>query len=138
MKYFVLGALASGLLLYGMSMIYGATGNLELGRISATLFSGHANRTILVFGLVFIVSGIAFKLGAVPYHMWVPDVYQGAPTAITLFIGTAMCSAMPAFHWNLVACFFMGISAGGLLPIAPIKVRTPTELPEPHANRRNC
>jgi NADH-quinone oxidoreductase subunit N len=102
MKYFVLGALASGLLLYGMSMVYGATGNLELGRISATLFSGHANRTILVFGLVFIVSGIAFKLGAVPYHMWVPDVYQGAPTAITLFIGTAPELAAFAFMTRLL------------------------------------
>ena len=83
MKYFVLGALASGLLLYGMSMIYGATGSLDLGQISSALFAGHANRNILIFGLVFVVSGIAFKLGAVPYHMWVPDVYQGAPTAIT-------------------------------------------------------
>ncbi|MDD5249937.1 MAG: NADH-quinone oxidoreductase subunit NuoN [Rhodocyclaceae bacterium] len=89
MKYFVLGALASGLLLYGMSMVYGATGTLEIGGIAQAIFHGDANKTILVFGLVFIVAGIAFKLGAVPFHMWVPDVYDGAPTAITLFIASA-------------------------------------------------
>jgi NADH-quinone oxidoreductase subunit N len=89
MKYFVLGALASGLLLYGMSMIYGATGTLELGLVAQSLQDGTANRTILVFGLVFLVAGIGFKLGVVPFHMWVPDVYHGAPTAVTLFIATA-------------------------------------------------
>ncbi len=89
MKYFVLGALASGLLLYGMSMIYGATGSLEINQIATNLIAGNTNKTILVFGLVFVVSAIAFKLGAVPYHMWLPDVYEGAPTAITLFVGTA-------------------------------------------------
>jgi len=89
MKYFVLGALASGLLLYGMSMVYGATGTLEIGAVAQAIFHGDANRTILVFGLVFIVAGIAFKLGVVPFHMWVPDVYDGAPTAITLFIASA-------------------------------------------------
>ncbi len=89
MKYFVLGALASGLLLYGMSMVYGATGTLEIGGVAQAIFKGDANKTILVFGLVFLVAGIAFKLGAVPFHMWVPDVYDGAPTAITLFIASA-------------------------------------------------
>lgn len=89
MKYFVLGALASGLLLYGMSMIYGATGSLEISTVSERLFSGQANRAILGFGLVFLVSGIAFKLGVVPFHMWIPDVYHGAPTAVTLFIASA-------------------------------------------------
>jgi NADH-quinone oxidoreductase subunit N len=89
MKYFVLGALASGLLLYGMSMIYGATGSLEISTISRTLEMTSTNRTVLVFGLVFIVSGLAFKLGVVPFHMWIPDVYEGAPNAITLFIATA-------------------------------------------------
>jgi NADH-quinone oxidoreductase subunit N len=93
MKYFVLGALASGLLLYGMSMIYGATGTLNLGEVAAhvrglTAASSSA-RTLLVFGLVFLVAGLAFKLGVVPFHMWIPDVYQGAPTAVTLVIGTA-------------------------------------------------
>jgi len=89
MKYFVLGALASGLLLYGMSMIYGATGTLDINSVAAVIVGGESNRIILVFGLVFVVSAIAFKLGAVPYHMWIPDVYEGAPTAVTLFIGTA-------------------------------------------------
>ena len=89
MKYFVLGAMASGFLLYGMSMIYGATGSLEIGGVAQAIYNGVANERVLVFGLVFVVSGLAFKLGAVPFHMWIPDVYQGAPTAMTLFIGTA-------------------------------------------------
>jgi len=98
MKYFVLGALASGLLLYGMSMIYGATGTLTISEVaqrvremkSATsLFEGSSGHRFLVFGLVFVVSGLAFKLGVVPFHMWIPDVYQGAPTAVTLVIGSA-------------------------------------------------
>ncbi len=88
MKYFVLGALASGILLYGMSMIYGATGTLQIDLVAQALAAGSGNHALLIFGLVFVVSAIAFKLGAVPYHMWVPDVYQGAPTAITLLIGT--------------------------------------------------
>jgi len=92
MKYFVLSALASGLLLYGMAMLYGATGTLlipELAQRVTQLAAGAADRTFLVFGLVFIVSGLAFKVGVVPFHMWIPDVYQGAPTAVTLLIGTA-------------------------------------------------
>jgi NADH-quinone oxidoreductase subunit N len=89
MKYFVLGALASGLLLYGMSMIYGATGTLEIGAAAQAIHEGNTNHAILIFGLVFLVSGIAFKLGVVPFHMWIPDVYHGAPTAVTLFISTA-------------------------------------------------
>jgi len=90
MKYFVLGALASGMLLYGISMIYGGTGSLDLGEISRVVASGEVHdRTVLVFGLVFLVVGLAFKLGAVPFHMWLPDVYHGAPTAVTLFIGSA-------------------------------------------------
>lgn len=89
MKYFVLGALASGLLLYGMSMVYGATGSLEFSAIAQAIYNEAANRTVLMFGLVFLVAGISFKLGVVPFHMWVPDVYQGAPTAVTLMIATA-------------------------------------------------
>jgi len=92
MKYFVLGALASGLLLYGMSMIYGATGTLTISEVARQVgaLSGSAtDRSFLVFGLVFMVAGIAFKLGVVPFHMWIPDVYHGAPTAITLVIGSA-------------------------------------------------
>ena len=89
MKYFVLGALASGLLLYGMSMVYGATGTLEFSAIAQAIYNQSANQTVLMFGLVFLVAGICFKLGVVPFHMWVPDVYQGASTAVTLVIATA-------------------------------------------------
>ena len=89
MKYFVLGALASGFLLYGMSMMYGATGSLDLLEIARVIGAGQAQQMALVFGVVFLVSGLAFKLGAVPFHMWVPDVYSGAPTAATLILGAA-------------------------------------------------
>ena len=89
MKYFVLGALASGMLLYGLSMIYGATGSLDLDTVARTIYERRASGVLLTFGLVFVVSGLAFKLAVVPYHMWVPDVYDGAPTAMTLLIGTA-------------------------------------------------
>ncbi len=89
MKYFVLGALASGFMLYGMSMIYGATGSLELGKIAQVIAAGNANQLVLVLGLVFMVAGLAFKLGAAPFHMWAPDVYQGAPTSVTLLLGAA-------------------------------------------------
>ncbi len=88
MKYFVLGAIASGMLLYGMSMIYGATGSLDLFAIGKAVAAGPHN-IILVFGLVFLIVGIAFKLGAVPFHMWLPDVYQGSPTAVTIYLGSA-------------------------------------------------
>ena len=97
MKYFVLGALASGMLLYGMSMVYGVTGSLGLGDMAIALQDGTDLRIPLVFGIVFIVAGLAFKLGAVPFHMWVPDVYHGAPTAMTLFIGSAPKIAAFAF-----------------------------------------
>ncbi len=89
MKYFVLGALASGMLLYGISMVYGATGELNFPEVAAVIAGGQADQTVLVFGLVFIVIGVSFKFGAVPFHMWVPDVYHGAPTAVTLFLGSA-------------------------------------------------
>ena len=89
MKYFVLGALASGMLLYGMSMIYGATGSLDILQISLVISADAANPVILAFGSAFIVAGLAFKLGAVPFHMWVPDIYHGAPTPVTFYIGTA-------------------------------------------------
>ena len=102
MKYFVLGALASGLLLYGMSMVYGATGTLDINAIFTAIYNGRANTSLLVFGLVFLISGIAFKLGAVPYHMWVPDVYDGAPTPVTVLIGTAPKLAAFAFVMRLL------------------------------------
>ncbi|MFN3544318.1 MAG: NADH-quinone oxidoreductase subunit NuoN [Thiobacillus sp.] len=102
MKYFVLGALASGMLLYGMSMIYGVTGTLALADMAQILSDGTDLRIPLVFGIVFIVAGLAFKLGAVPFHMWVPDVYHGAPTAMTLFIGSAPKIAAFAFVVRLL------------------------------------
>ena len=109
-KYFVLGALASGLLLYGMSMIYGATGTLEITAVADGLAGGQANKFVLAFGVVFLVSGVAFKLGVVPFHMWIPDVYQGAPTAVTLFIATAPKLAGFAI--------IMRMLVGGLLDVA--------------------
>ncbi len=89
MKYFVLGAIASGMLLYGMSMIYGVTGSLELSVIAARVPEIGVGNIGMAFGLAFLVVGVAFKFGAVPFHMWVPDVYHGAPTAVTLFVGSA-------------------------------------------------
>lgn len=89
MKYFVLGALASGFLLYGLSLVYGATGSLDLAVVSQNIALGVAQPQVLMLGLVFVVAGLAFKLGVVPFHMWVPDVYHGAPTAVTLLIGGA-------------------------------------------------
>ena len=99
MKYFVLGALASGLLLFGMSIVYGATGTISLGGISAAL--GKANTTAVALGLIFIAAGVAFKLGVVPFHMWVPDVYTGAPTAVTLILATAPKIAAFALAYRL-------------------------------------
>jgi NADH-quinone oxidoreductase subunit N len=139
MKYFVLGALASGLLLYGMSMVYGATGTLEIGGVAQALHLGVANKTVLVFGLVFIVSGIAFKLGAVPFHMWVPDVYHGAPTPITLLIASApklaafaMALRMLVYglfeiaeHWQsmLMILAMLSIALGNLAAIAQTNLK---------------
>ena len=110
MKYFVLGAMASGFLLYGMSMMYGATGSLDIGEVFKAINSGQVRHQVLVFGLVFIVAGLAFKLGAVPFHMWVPDVYQGAPTVVTLLIGSA--PELAAF------AIIMRLLVDGLLPLA--------------------
>ncbi|MBC7917612.1 MAG: NADH-quinone oxidoreductase subunit NuoN [Rhodoferax sp.] len=110
MKYFVLGAMASGFLLYGMSMLYGATGTLDINGVFKAISSGEVNHQVLVFGLVFIVSGLAFKLGVVPFHMWIPDVYQGAPTAITLMIGGAPKLAAFAITMRLLV--------EGMLPLA--------------------
>ncbi|SHF62086.1 NADH-quinone oxidoreductase subunit N [Lampropedia hyalina DSM 16112] len=110
MKYFVLGAMASGFLLYGMSMIYGATGSLDIGEIFKAIHADLISPQILVFGLVFVVAGLAFKLGAVPFHMWIPDVYEGAPTAITLMIASA--PKLAAFG------MIMRLLVDGLLPLA--------------------
>lgn len=111
MKYFILGALASGFLLYGMSMLYGATGGaLELNEVFRAIVSGTVDRTPLVFGIVFVVAGLAFKLGAVPFHMWVPDVYQGSPTPVTLLLGAAPKLATFAITFRLLV--------EGMLPLA--------------------
>ncbi|MFH1872474.1 MAG: NADH-quinone oxidoreductase subunit NuoN [Pseudomonadota bacterium] len=110
MKYFVLGALASGLLLYGMSMIYGATGSLEIGGVAQALYQGHSEKPVLIFGLVFLVAGIAFKPGLVPFHMWIPDVYHGAPTAVTMFIGSAPKLAAFAMALRLLVYGLFGLA----------------------------
>jgi NADH-quinone oxidoreductase subunit N len=102
MKYFVLGSLASGMLLYGMSMLYGASGTLSIPQLAEIILAGGAREIVLVFALVFIVAGLGFKLGAVPFHMWVPDVYHGAPTAVTLLIGSAPKLAAFAFIMRLL------------------------------------
>lgn len=111
MKYFVLGALASGLLLYGMSMIYGATGSLEIGGVAQAMYQGQSDKTVLIFGLVFLVAGVAFKLGVVPFHMWIPDVYHGAPTAVTLIIGSAPKIAAFAMALRLLVYGLLGLAA---------------------------
>ena len=139
MKYFILGALASGLLLYGMSMLYGATGSLELGAVAQAIHSGAADKNLLVFGLVFVVSGLAFKLGVVPFHMWVPDVYHGAPTAMTMLIGSAPNLAAFAFvarilveglqplvqHWSgmLIILSIASMAIGNLTAIAQTNLK---------------
>lgn len=139
MKYFVLGALASGLLLYGMSMIYGATGSLEFSGVAQSIYHQAANKTVLLFGLVFVMAGLAFKLGVVPFHMWVPDVYQGAPTAVTLIISTApklaafaMAMRMLVYglfevaeHWQSMLMFLAvsSIVLGNLAAIAQTNIK---------------
>ncbi len=104
MKYFVLGAIASGMLLYGMSIIYGLTGSLGLIGVHEALVASAGNSPVAVsFGLVFVVVGVAFKLGAVPFHMWIPDVYEGAPTSVTLFVGSVPKLAAFAFTLRILA-----------------------------------
>ncbi len=110
MKYFVLGALASGFLLYGLSMMYGATGTLEIPKVLDRIATGSINKEVLVFGVVFVVAGLAFKLGAAPFHMWVPDVYQGAPTAVTLLIGGAPKFAAFAITIRLLVEGMLGLA----------------------------
>ncbi len=110
MKYFVLGALASGFLLYGLSMMYGATGTLEITKVFERIATGTINKEVLIFGVVFVVAGLAFKLGAAPFHMWVPDVYQGAPTAVTLLIGGAPKFAAFAITIRLLVEGMLGLA----------------------------
>lgn len=138
MKYFVLGAIASGMLLYGMSMIYGITGSLDLAVISenAALVN---DKLVLTFGIVFLLIGVAFKLGAVPFHMWVPDVYHGAPTAVTLFIGSApklaafamlmrllidgLGSVMAQWQDILILLTLMSLAVGNIVAIAQVNIK---------------
>ncbi|MGZ5200468.1 MAG: NADH-quinone oxidoreductase subunit NuoN [Telluria sp.] len=139
MKYFILGSLASGFLLYGISMVYGATGSLQLTDITAHIANQGANHTILVFGLVFIVAGLAFKMGVVPFHMWVPDVYQGSPTGVTLLLGGApkiatfamalrvLVEGLPqiALDWQrmLVVLAVLSLVVGNLTAIAQTNIK---------------
>jgi len=118
MKYFVLGALASGLLLFGMSILYGATGSISLNGISLAL--AKANKTAVALSLIFIAAGVAFKLGVVPFHMWVPDVYNGAPTAVTLFLGTAAKLAAFALAYRLFGAALTPASADWSIILAVI------------------
>jgi len=111
MKYFVLGALASGFLLYGLSMMYGATGSLELAEVFKAIGTGSINPQVMTIGVVFVVAGLAFKLGAVPFHMWVPDVYHGAPTAVTLLIAGAPKLAAFAITVRLLVEGMLGLAA---------------------------
>ncbi|MGM0594231.1 MAG: NADH-quinone oxidoreductase subunit NuoN [Pseudomonadota bacterium] len=139
MKYFILGAMASAMLLYGMSMLYGVTGTLDLTLMSQAVLSGEGDTLLLVFGLVFLLVGVAFKLGAVPFHMWVPDVYHGAPTAVTLFISTApklaafamlmrlmvdgLSGLQPQWHDILVLLAVLSIAVGNVVAIAQSNIK---------------
>ncbi|MDO4904542.1 MAG: NADH-quinone oxidoreductase subunit NuoN [Lautropia sp.] len=139
MKYFVLGALASGFLLYGMSMIYGATGSLNVTEILGRVNEGMVSVQVLAFGLVFLVSGLAFKLGAVPFHMWVPDVYQGAPTVATLLVaagpklaafalmfrvlGEALLEMAPLWQQMLIILAVLSLGLGNLVAVAQTNLK---------------
>jgi NADH-quinone oxidoreductase subunit N len=111
MKYFVLGALASGFLLYGMSMIYGGSGTLAIDEIAVRYAAGEVDRLVFVLGVVFLVAGFAFKLGAVPFHMWVPDVYHGTPSSVTLLIAGAPKFAAFAIMFRVLAEGLLGVAA---------------------------
>ena len=140
MKYFVMGALASGLLLYGISMVYGATGFIQVLQIANVLTNAAPNQNLVaIFGLIFILVGLLFKFGAVPFHMWVPDVYQGAPTSMTLFIASApkiaafgimmriLVEAMPSVQveWEkvLIVIAILSMFGGNLLAIAQTNIK---------------
>ena len=139
MKYFVLGALGSGMLLYGVSMIYGATGSIELATVAKAVAEQGVDNTILVFGIVFLVIGIGFKFGAVPFHMWVPDIYEGAPTPVVLLLGSApkiaafalairlLVDGLGGMHpdWQgmLVILAVLSMGIGNLLAIAQANIK---------------
>ena len=139
MKYFVMGAMASGLLLYGISMIYGMTGSINIHEIAGLQSINHPQQAVMLLGLVFVIAGMLFKFGAVPFHMWVPDVYQGAPTSVTLFIACApkiaafcvmiriLVEAMPAFTlpWQhvLIVAALLSMFFGNVLAIAQTNIK---------------
>ncbi len=138
-KYFVLGSMASGTLLYGMSIIYGVTGSLELANISIGVHGGFAGNVGLLFGIAFLIVGIGFKLGAVPFHMWIPDVYEGSPTCVTVFIGTAsklaafalamrllpeaLAGAQPDWSQMLVVLSMLSIAIGNVVAVAQTNLK---------------
>jgi len=138
-KYFVLGSMASGALLYGMSIVYGVTGNLQLASIATVVHSSFAENVGLVFGIAFILVGVGFKIGAVPFHMWIPDVYEGSPTCVTVFIGTAsklaafalamrllpeaMAAAEPDWSQMLVVLAVLSIALGNIVAIAQSNIK---------------
>lgn len=139
MKYFVLGALASGALLYGISMIYGATGSLHFAAVSSSLSTGGQGSTAAMFGLAFLVVGIAFKFGAAPFHMWVPDVYEGAPTPVALYISAApkiaafalsirflidgLATAHNSWQGMLIVLALLSIVIGNLIALAQVSIK---------------
>jgi NADH-quinone oxidoreductase subunit N len=138
-KYFVLGSMASGTLLYGMSIVYGVTGSLELANISIGVHGGFAGNIGLLFGMAFLIVGIGFKLGAVPFHMWIPDVYEGSPTCVTVFIGTAsklaafalamrllpeaLAGSQPDWSQMLVVLSMLSIAIGNVVAIAQTNLK---------------
>ena len=138
-KYFVLGSMASGTLLYGMSIVYGVTGNLELAAIAAAVHGGISANVGLLFGIAFLIVGLGFKLGAVPFHMWIPDVYEGSPTCVTVFIGTAsklaafalimrvlpeaLAASQPDWSQMLVVLAVLSMSIGSIVAIAQTNIK---------------
>jgi NADH-quinone oxidoreductase subunit N len=138
-KYFVLGSMASGTLLYGMSIVYGVTGSLELANIAIRVNGGFAGNVGLLFGMAFLIVGIGFKLGAVPFHMWIPDVYEGSPTCVTVFIGTAsklaafalamrllpeaLAGSQPDWSQMLVVLSMLSIAIGNVVAVAQTNLK---------------
>jgi NADH-quinone oxidoreductase subunit N len=138
-KYFVLGSMASGTLLYGMSILYGVTGSLELAAIANAVRGGYADNIGLIFGIAFLIVGIGFKLGAVPFHMWIPDVYEGSPTCVTVFIGTAsklaafalamrllpeaLAASQPDWSQMLVVLSVLSIALGNVVALAQTNLK---------------
>ncbi len=138
-KYFVLGSMASGTLLYGMSIVYGMTGSLELGEIATAVHGGLSGNIGLLFGIAFLIVGIGFKLGAVPFHMWIPDVYEGSPTCVTVFIGTAsklaafalamrllpeaLAGSQPDWSQMLVVLSVLSIAIGNIVAVAQANLK---------------